>query len=106
MEESGGDEKKDTDADTHTHTPGEAEGGEAAATAPAENESGGGTLSCPEGMDPEAFACLPEDIQRELIREHEATQTHTAMVEESGLDPEALQALPEALRYVWVCVCV
>lgn len=41
-----------------------------------------GSLLCPPGMDPEAFAELPEDIQAELLREYqgttkENTQTYT-----------------------------
>lgn len=34
-----------------------------------------GSLLCPPGMDPEAFAELPEDIQAELLREYQGTTT-------------------------------
>jgi hypothetical protein len=68
MEKEEEDESKEEETAPAAAAAAAAEGGEAAeaeAEAPAAAEGEGG-LRCPEGMDPETFACLPEDIQREV----------------------------------------
>jgi hypothetical protein len=45
---------------------------------------GVGGLQCPPGTDPEAFACLPEEIQREVIREYESTNASAAELTQVG----------------------
>jgi len=78
------------------------EGEGATTTTPAgegEGGGGGGNLQCPPGMDPEAFAALPEEIQQEVIREYQSTSSQADdIAAASGLDPEALAALPESIR--------
>jgi hypothetical protein len=57
------------------------------------------TLACPPGMDPEVFAQLPVEMQREIVGEQEVSANMVAELDEaSGLDPEVLAALPEDMR--------
>ncbi len=63
------------------------------------NADAGAALTCPPGMDPEVFAQLPVEMQREIVGEQEVSTNVAAELDEaSGLDPEVLAALPEDVR--------
>jgi hypothetical protein len=63
-------------------------------SAPSENG-----LTCPPGMDQEVFACLPIEMQREVVEQaRTAAEVAGQLDAASGLDPEALAALPEDMR--------
>lgn len=56
-------------------------------------------LVCPPGMDMEVFNCLPVDMQREVVGQHQTAADVAAQLDAtSGLDPEILAALPEEMR--------
>ena len=56
-------------------------------------------LVCPPGMDLEVFNSLPEEMQREVVDQHQETLDVAAQIgDSSGYDPEALAALPEDVR--------
>ena len=56
-------------------------------------------LVCPPGMDMEVFNCLPVDMQREVVGQHQTAADVAAQLDAtSGLDPEILAALPEDMR--------
>jgi len=68
-----------------------------------EVEEGGGSLeqeglTCPPGIDPEAFNCLPREMQLDIVREHSQSQELAAELEGTSLDPEVLAELPEDVR--------
>ena len=65
----------------------------------AENEPNANGFVCPPGMDLEVFNSLPQEMQGEVVDQHQATLELAAQLDAtSGLDPEALAALPEDMR--------
>ena len=78
--------------------------GDAAATA-----TTAAPFECPSDMDPQIFALLPEEVQREIINQNDMDNSigasssadaaeADAELEALGLDPEALAALPPSVR--------
>lgn len=55
-------------------------------------------LTCPPGVDPEVFASLPEEMQRDCVEEYNAHQEIASQIEGSNLDPAVLAELPEDMR--------
>lgn len=63
------------------------------------NDESESQLVCPPGMDPEVFAVLPMEMQREVVEQARTEADLAAQLDEgSSLDPEVLAALPEDMR--------
>lgn len=78
-----------------------------ASTDPADTAAGAATaaeaapapLECPPDVDPEVFAELPEEMQRELVEQYRSQDAAiNTLMAESSLDREMLAVLPDNIR--------